>query len=199
VRSEGERSVAAWRRARPSEPLEEAIDLASARRMVNDRTRLIVLDLLLPDGFGLELSPIATKHGVPLVVLSSVDAPAVVEAARDAGASGFFSKELEPDEVLYEIDRLLSDRNARTFPDHTALPALSARERDVLAGLFAGRGNRDIAVELGLGLETVKSHAASLFARLGATDRLEAVRVARELGYDLALPYLGESGRAHRP
>jgi DNA-binding NarL/FixJ family response regulator len=186
--------VAAWRRARPSEPIEEAIDLASARRLIEERTRLVVLDLLLPDGFGLELAPFMTEHRVPFVVLSSVDGPAVVEAARRCGAAGLFSKELEPDLVLYEIDRLLHDPDARAFPEHATLPALSARERDVLAGLFAGRGNREIAADLGLGLETIKSHAASLFARLGATDRLEAVRVARELGYDLALPYLGEPG-----
>jgi len=187
--------VAAWRLARPREPLVEASDLESARQLLTSRTRLVVVDLLLPDGFGLELAATATRLRVPFVVLSTADAPAIVEAVRRSGAAGFFSKETDPQRILLEIDRILGDPSERSFPARTALPALTPREQDVLGGLLAGLGNREIAERLGLGTETVKSHTAMLFTRLGASDRFEAVRIARDLGYDLALPYL-QNGRA---
>ena len=182
--------VAAWRRARPREPIVEASDLVGARRLLTPRTRLMVVDLLLPDGFGLDLAAAAVRVGVPFVVLSTADAPAIVEVVRRSGAAGFFSKEMDTQRILLEIDRILSDPNARCFPARSPLPALTPREQDVLGGLLAGLGNREIAELLGLGTETIKSHTAMLFARLGASDRFEAVRIARDLGYDLALPYL---------
>ncbi len=186
--------VAAWRLARPHEPIVEASDLDSARRLLTPRTRLVVVDLLLPDGLGLELAASAVRHRAPFVVLSTADAPAVVEAVRRSGAAGFFSKETDPQRILLEIDRILVDPRQRSFPARSALPALTRRELDVLGGLLAGLGNREIAESLGLGTETVKSHTAMLFVRLGASDRFEAVRIARNLGYDLVLPYL-QDGR----
>lgn len=188
--------VAAWRLARPHEPIVEASDLDGARRLLTPRTRLVVVDLLLPDGLGLELAAHATRLRAPFVVLSTADAPAIVEAVRRSGASGFFSKETDPQRILLEIDRILGDPRQRSFPARTALPALTPRELDVLGGLLAGLGNREIAESLGLGTETVKSHTAMLFMRLGASDRFEAVRIARNLGYDLALPYL-QDGRVN--
>lgn len=186
--------VAAWRLARPHEPIVEASDLDSARRLLTPRTRLVVVDLLLPDGLGLELAACAARLRAPFVVLSTADAPAIVEAVRRSGAAGFFSKETDPQRILLEIDRILVDPRQRSFPPRAALPALTRRELDVLGGLLAGLGNREIAESLGLGTETVKSHTAMLFARLGASDRFEAVRIARNLGYDLVLPYL-QDGR----
>ena len=182
--------VAAWRLARPREPIVEASDITSARRLLTPRTRLLVVDLLLPDGFGLDLAATARQVGVPFVVLSTADAPAIVEAVRRSGASAFFSKETDPHRILLEIDRILGDPTERSFPTTAPLPALTPREQDVLAGLLAGLGNREIAESLGLGTETVKSHTAMLFVRLGASDRFEAVRIARDLGFDLAMPYL---------
>jgi CheY-like chemotaxis protein len=114
--------VAAWRLARPHEPIVEASDLDGARRLLTSRTRLVVVDLLLPDGLGLELAASAVRLGVPFVVLSTADAPAIVEAVRRSGAAGFFSKETDPQRILLEIDRILSDPRQRSFPARTALP-----------------------------------------------------------------------------
>lgn len=63
-----------------------------------------------------------------------------------------------------------------------AAPALSARELDVLSCVALGRTNTDVADELGLRAETVKSYLRSAMRRLGCHSRLEAVMTARSLG-----------------
>jgi DNA-binding NarL/FixJ family response regulator len=61
--------------------------------------------------------------------------------------------------------------------------ALTARERDVLRLLAAGKTNREIAGELLLGVGTVKGHVQHLFTKFGVTDRTQAAVRAVELGY----------------
>ena len=59
---------------------------------------------------------------------------------------------------------------------------LTAREREVLGMLAAGRSNQAIASELVVTLDTVKKHVSHLLGKLGAANRTEAVARARELG-----------------
>jgi DNA-binding NarL/FixJ family response regulator len=191
--------AAAWRRERPQDRLAEAVSLGEAKGLMRSSLRLVVLDLMLPDGLGFDLLPIARLHSVPVVFLSTVDAPAVVSTARRLGAVGYLSKELDPRIILLELERLFGDRRARVFPEHRAVPSLTVRERDVLRGLLAGQGNREIADALGVGAETVKTHVASLLTRLGAIDRFDATHIARHLGLDVVLPYLGEDGLPGSP
>jgi DNA-binding NarL/FixJ family response regulator len=66
--------------------------------------------------------------------------------------------------------------------DDPPVEALTARERDVLALLADGLGNRDIAHALGITDHTVKFHLGAIFGKLGATTRTEAVRRALRLG-----------------
>jgi DNA-binding NarL/FixJ family response regulator len=64
-----------------------------------------------------------------------------------------------------------------------AFPArLTAREREVAAGIAAGQTNRQIAAALGLQPATVRTHVEHLLEKLGASSRAEAVSLARELG-----------------
>lgn len=184
--------AAAWSRERPRERLMQVASLQEARSAIRSSMCLVVLDLMLPDGLGFEFLPLAHAHAVPVVFLSTADAPAIVHTARRLGAVGYLSKELDPTVILVELDRLLKDPRARAFPEEQAVPSLTARERDVLRGLLVGKGNREIAEVLGVGPETVKTHVASLLARLGAADRFDATHIARHLGLDLVLPYLGE-------
>jgi DNA-binding NarL/FixJ family response regulator len=66
--------------------------------------------------------------------------------------------------------------------DDPPVEDLTARERDVLALLADGLGNRDIAHALGITEHTVKFHLGAIFGKLGATTRTEAVRRALRLG-----------------
>ena len=67
-------------------------------------------------------------------------------------------------------------------PQALAELGISPRECEVLAEIVAGRSNKEIAARLNVSPNTVKTHVARLFEKLGANRRTEAIRRARELG-----------------
>jgi DNA-binding NarL/FixJ family response regulator len=68
-------------------------------------------------------------------------------------------------------------------PGAPAGPPLSPRERDVLESLARGESNHAIAVRLGIGERTVKTHLTQLYNKLGVNSRAEAVDIARQRGW----------------
>jgi two-component system response regulator DesR len=103
-------------------------------------------------------------------------------AARAAGASGFVSKDLEAAEVTRAV-RMVG-AGMTLFPPKEAQPAplLSDREREVLSLIAAGCTNREIAEQLFLSPHTVKEHTSSVYRKLGARNRAEAVQLAQRMG-----------------
>lgn len=134
-----------------------------------------------------------------VVVSGDRDVAHAVAAAR-AGAVAWVSKdqgadELEtvlrgvsrgyawfPPEMLGEILRGLRDDVRRAREDGDPLDVLSPRERDVLASMAEGRRGRQIAEDLMISTDTVRTHTRSIFSKLDVHSRLEAVRVARAAG-----------------
>ncbi len=140
-----------------------------------------------------------------VVLTSSHDVQRAVDAAR-AGATAWVPKEhgvevltdvlravcrgeaWYPPDVLGTVLRELRADVVRTRHRSGPLDVLSARERDVLAGMADGkRGNR-IAEELRISAQTVRTHTRSILAKLNVHSQLEAVRVAREAGLCSPLP-----------
>lgn len=143
---------------------------------------------------------IAARPDARVVVLSSDHDPRhAVEAAR-AGAAAWVAKEqgaaeLEtvirgviegkswfPPQMLGAILRELRADISLAQERSTSLDTLSPRERDVLAGMVAGKRGRQIAQDLSVSGDTVRTHIRNIFAKLDVHSRLEAVRVAREAG-----------------
>jgi DNA-binding NarL/FixJ family response regulator len=140
-----------------------------------------------------------------VVVSGDTDTAHPVEAAR-AGAVAWVSREqgvdeLEavlrwvcrghawfPPETIGTILRELRDDVRRAREEGDPLDVLSQRERDVLASMAGGKSGRQIAEELMISTETVRTHTRSIFSKLDVHSRLEAVRVARAAG-------LGPPGR----
>jgi DNA-binding NarL/FixJ family response regulator len=69
----------------------------------------------------------------------------------------------------------------RSSPSGSAANTLTAREREILRLIEAGRTNKAIALELGCSISTVKNHVHALLSKLGVNRRTEAARIARDL------------------
>jgi len=93
-------------------------------------------------------------------------------------AGGFLALGVFVGRRLFAASPLPFDGN----PQAQAALGVSARELTVLEELAAGRSNKEIARRLGISPETVKTHVARLYERLGARRRVDAVNRARELG-----------------
>jgi DNA-binding NarL/FixJ family response regulator len=107
------------------------------------------------------------------------------ETARAAGSQGTVLKTGSSEEILAVLRRVIAGQHAFD-PRHPkrdpALATLSPREREVLRLVAAGGTNRDVATQLGVTDETVKTLISRSFAKLGAHKRAEAVARAHDLG-----------------
>ena len=149
---------------------------------------VIVLDVRMPRMNGVEAarqiitSCEARQRSPAIVMLSTFDEPAVVRAARSAGARAFLGKEVQPAILARTIDELLARPGSAFREPDVPLPLLSARETQVLSLISCGSTNREVATSLGVSPETIKDHVASLFRKLDVNDRVSAVNEARRLG-----------------
>ncbi len=160
----------------------EALALAE-RRFVD----VWLVDYRLPDGRGTELVRDLRRHGVasPAVLMTANEETGFNEAAREAGAQGTVLKTGSADELVHALRRVHAgdDSYDPRHPQRAAgRGALSPREREVIRLVAAGSTNQQIAEQLGVGSETVKTLLARTFAKLGVRRRAEAVSTAHELG-----------------
>ncbi len=159
---------------------------------------LVLLDYGMPGMEALDgLRRILALEPAPPVALISGMAPReVVEQALALGVRGFLHKTMPATSLLNAIRfMVLGERfvpvdflvGTETTTNQKALPrgglqrppGLSAREFDVLQALCAGKTNKEIARDLGLGEPTVKLHVKTLYRRLGASNRTQAAMIAR--------------------
>jgi len=103
-------------------------------------------------------------------------------AARAAGASGFVSKDLEAREVARAVRMVGLGMTMFAPTSEQPAPLLSEREREVLDLIAAGSTNREIAQRLYLSPHTVKEHTSTLYRKLRARNRAEAVQRAQRIG-----------------
>jgi DNA-binding NarL/FixJ family response regulator len=107
------------------------------------------------------------------------------EAAREAGAQGTVLKTGSAEELVDALRRVHAGEqayDARHPQRSVGRGALSPREREVIRLVAGGSTNQEIAEQLGVGSETVKTLLARTFAKLGVRRRAEAVSAAHELG-----------------
>jgi len=176
----------------------QAGNLAEARAVLDAHADvdLVLLDLTLPDGHGLEAVPqLRERTQATLVVISADDSHDTVLAAIQAGAAGYIPKTSASSAMLealrvvmaggvYLPRALLDAAPAPTVPDRPDL-GLSPRQGDVLRMLIEGKSNKLISRELAISESTVKTHLAAIFRRLDASTRTQAVVAAARLGLRL--------------
>jgi DNA-binding NarL/FixJ family response regulator len=159
----------------------------------NLRPDVVVTDLQLPDGSGLDIvrSLRAESPEVGLVMLTMHSGDAQIFAAMEAGASAFLNKEARGSEVVGAAAH--AAKAPRSFlcsgltgavmrRASTAATRLTAREQAVLELLAEGLNAGEIAGRLYLGESTVKTYIAHVYDKLGASNRAQALVTAMRRG-----------------
>jgi DNA-binding NarL/FixJ family response regulator len=168
----------------------EALALARGQEL-----DLVLLDMNLPELGGLELlSRLATvAPNLPVLVLSMHAEPLYVTRAMDAGARGYVSKNIAPDELVAAIKQVASGGRyiegelAQALvlnPAHASEPLeqLTPRDLEIVRLLARGRSLSEIADALGLGYKTIANTCTQIKAKLGVNRTADLVRVALEAG-----------------
>jgi DNA-binding NarL/FixJ family response regulator len=159
----------------------EAANVAQGvRRAIAVRPQVILSDLRLPDGTGLDVIA-QVRVSLPetrVVVLTSYDDDEARAAARAAGADVFLAKTAGSAEVLQAVRDAASGRehgqHIAVHEDDT-VARLTPMERRVLELVGEGLANKEIADQLGIAEKTVKNHVTSVLAKMGLQRRTQVV------------------------
>lgn len=145
----------------------------------------IVTDVRMPEMNGLEmvrrLSEMGVRHPV-IVMTGHADVPLAIEAVR-AGVKDFIEKPFDDEALLSSIRSALAEqagtaeRAGQDAEVRDRLASLSARERQVLEGLVAGRANKVIAYDLEISPRTVEVYRANVMTKMQARSLSELVRM----------------------
>lgn len=170
----------------------EAGDGLEAWRVIErERPDVALLDIRMPGENGVALARRIKASSLPVkpVMLTSFDAQQYVMASLRAGARGYVLKTVTPEELARAIRVVargglyLDGEVARSMEDgEFAYEALSAREREVLLHAARGLSSKEIAGVLIISERTVQTHLASIYDKLGARNKTEAMLLALKYG-----------------
>jgi two-component system NarL family response regulator len=124
----------------------------------------------------------------PVLVVTQQRKAWELRRALEAGVQGYLSIDSAIDELGIAVRSLdaglrhIDAAAARLLADSFAQEALTPREEAVLRRVVEGLGNKAVARDLGIGIGTVKTHLRSIYGKLDATSRTEAVTVAERRG-----------------
>ena len=173
------------------EAVEEALHL---------RPDVVLMDLHLPGMDGISATRLIRRNAAQtkVIILTGIPNSARVFEAMRAGASGFLLKDAEAGEVCSAIRAAVAGqvhlcpqasasllREARLSEE---TKVLSGREAEVLRLLARGYSNKEIARDLHIGEETVRTHVRRIMAKLGVRRRTQAILVAMRLGMIAQVP-----------
>jgi DNA-binding NarL/FixJ family response regulator len=164
------------------------------------RPDVVVMDLSLPDGSGLDATRRLAEQTptAPVLMLTMADDDGSLLAALQAGARGYLVKGAGRDEVLHAVRTVAAGgavfgaesaaritsllAGARLRDAGQLFPSLTAREAEVLDLVARGLDNRRIARQLVVAEKTVRNHVTHIFEKLHVATRAEAVARARDMG-----------------
>lgn len=168
----------------------QAVELARALR-----PDVVCMDVRMPGVDGLRATELVLRLPEPprVLVVTTFEHDGYVLDALTVGASGFLLKRSGADEMVQAVRTVAVGQSLlypqalrdliRTRPRATAgAPVLTPREREVLGLVAQGMTNAEIAAALVVGVETVRTHVASVLAKLQARDRTQAVVLGYRAG-----------------
>jgi DNA-binding NarL/FixJ family response regulator len=187
----------------------QAADGRAAIRLAQElRPDVVVMDIRMPLLDGIEatrrLAGPDSPNPAKILVVTTFNVDEYVYEALRAGASGFLLKDAPPPELIHAVrtvargDSLLSPVVTRTLigryaerlrpadtaasPERDRLKVLTPREHEVLLLISEGLSNAEIATELVLSPETVKTYVSRILTKLDLRDRVQAVVLAYRAG-----------------
>jgi DNA-binding NarL/FixJ family response regulator len=184
----------------------EAADGRAGLQLVRaTRPDVVLCDIRMPvlDGLAMlgEVTDDPELDGVRVVMLTTFELDEYVFEALRSGASGFLLKDAEPTSLLDAV-RIVSDGGSLLAPSvtrrviehfgsaspaaepHPRLGNLTEREREMVAWVATGRSNAEIATELVVSPDTVRTHVSRAMVKLGARDRAQLVVFAIRSGLE---------------
>ena len=170
----------------------EAASKAEAFAQINHHLpHVVVVDINLPDGSGLEVIAWGRSRfqDMGIVALTVFNLPEHVIACMESGASAHVDKAAPIEELIEAIKKsALSPHNFSARKLTEAISArnhgvgLTARELEILEILPTGDTVTEIATRLFISVSTAKTHLASIYRKLGASNRVQAINAARRAG-----------------
>jgi two-component system, NarL family, response regulator DesR len=151
---------------------------------------VVVTDIEMPERTGLEVAAALKQAESParVIILTTFARPGYLRRALDAGARGYLLKERPASELAEAIRKVHA--GLRAIDPALAAEAWSAdadplsdRERQILQRAGDGRTSSEIATDLRLSEGTVRNYLSEAIAKLGATNRTDAARIARARGW----------------
>ena len=151
---------------------------------------ITLMDLQMPEMSGFDaIQTIRSEFpDARIIVLTTYTGDVQAQRAMKAGAQGYVLKNLLHKELLQTIRAVHGGRRAMAaevaaqVAEHTGEEGLTAKEIDVLRLIAAGNANKEIAAQLSITEETVKSRVKNILEKLGANDRTHAVTIALKRG-----------------
>ncbi len=186
--------------------LEDAFEIAGSSSDVDDavdqiralRPDVVLVDVHMPGGGGITVvsNVLETNPDMKFLALSVSDAPEDVIGMIRAGARGYVTKSIAPDELSAAIVRVAGgdavfspslagfvlDAFARSVPvqDDPELDSLTPREQEVLRQIARGYAYKQIATRLSISVKTVETHVSSVLRKLQLSNRHELARWASD-------------------
>ena len=154
------------------------------------RPDVTVMDLQMPEMDGVD-AVFAIRDefpGAKIIVLTTYAGDAKILRALKAGAQGYLLKAVMHKELadniraVYAGRKVMSPEAAAQVAEHTGEEALIPKEIEVLRLIAAGNANKEIAAQLSISEETVKSRVKNILDKLGANDRTHAVTIGLKRG-----------------
>ncbi len=159
------------------------------REVLAQKPDVFITDIEMPEMTGLAVAAELKRRrtGTRVIILTTFARAGYLRRALDAGASGYLLKDMRAEELADAVRRV--QQGLRVIDPELATEAwgepdpLTDRERQVLRLAGDGKASGDIAIDLNLSEGTVRNYLSEAISKLGASNRVEAARIARTKGW----------------